>query len=355
MLQDFHARIPVCKKGYHWWAACIGNGPDKADFLQVNAGDAEYYAGQGASDEHFRFYNPFDNPALFQLFAELDVEDCKNNRETIERFTSEFGEIAPEWRTSKSLEQHFPREVLRMRVAIRLWRAIQDQDAAVLGEFIQWHKLNFPREDDQVMTRSTDPLVKELTAFGWSESEMFDPDGFVRRTFGQNGPFYGWGVVDTPLRNPQSENIPRRWCGRKNTEKEMVKCAAELLDDTVSFHTDGGMKTHIARSPNGALTIQTEPTSLRVALWLQLASAVADNKQFPRCKYCEKPFYVGPNQFGRAAPRDKLFCTVTCRVKAFQKRQAVARQMRAEGHKLSEIAKAVESDVKTVKGWLSKK
>jgi ferredoxin len=88
-------------------------------------------------------------------------------------------------------------------------------------------------------------------------------------------------------------------------------------------------------------------------MWMQFASAVADEKQYQQCAFCHKWFSKGEAAAGRRRRReDQTFCTQSCRVKAYQHRQTKARQMRRNGTKLPDIARTVATDLPTLKKWL---
>ena len=83
---------------------------------------------------------------------------------------------------------------------------------------------------------------------------------------------------------------------------------------------------------------------------LQLSMALVGDSRFRECPTCGQPFEISRNR-GRS---DKQFCSQNCRVKCYQRKKARARQLFKEGRPLKQIADEVESDVKTVKGWVSK-
>ena len=52
---------------------------------------------------------------------------------------------------------------------------------------------------------------------------------------------------------------------------------------------------------------------------------------------------------------DKQFCSNACRTKAYRKRQAEAVRLHGEGRSLEEIARDLDSDPGTVRGWIERK
>jgi hypothetical protein len=98
----------------------------------------------------------------------------------------------------------------------------------------------------------------------------------------------------------------------------------------------------------GGLALQVKPRSLLAALWLQFARAVAGNKQYRACRTCGQPYELDP----KIARKSRQYCSEACRSRAYRGRKERAQALAAEGKSPKEIAEELESDVKTVKGWL---
>ena len=103
-----------------------------------------------------------------------------------------------------------------------------------------------------------------------------------------------------------------------------------------------------ATSKNGISDLRTMTYSLYDAMILQCIEALTENKRYRRCETCGKPFEVTP-AFNRS---DRIYCSDNCRVKAYQARRKRAKEMRAEGHTLREIAKELECNMETTKKWM---
>lgn len=93
------------------------------------------------------------------------------------------------------------------------------------------------------------------------------------------------------------------------------------------------------------------PENLLQAMLLQFAAAVSEDKQFRACRECGRWFELVPG----ARQDYRLTCSATCRIRTYRKRMASAREMRAAGKPVREIAKALEVDEETVKKWLQAK
>ena len=94
--------------------------------------------------------------------------------------------------------------------------------------------------------------------------------------------------------------------------------------------------------------VKATVTGLGNVLKVQLAEAIAGNKQYRSCEQCSKPFELSP-EFNRA---DRLFCSDNCRVKAYQGRKRRAIALRQEGKSLRQIVRETNTDIETARRWL---
>jgi hypothetical protein len=89
---------------------------------------------------------------------------------------------------------------------------------------------------------------------------------------------------------------------------------------------------------------------MATALWLQLADAVVNQRDYARCRVCAKWFELSPE----ASRSHRRFCSDACRVSAYRGRQSLARQMYFQEQKtFEEIAEALQSRVATVRKWIT--
>jgi hypothetical protein len=244
----------------------------------------------------FRKYDVIrDTPALFWAFAELSPTP-----DAIKAFADRYGLAFKPVERYWSLGE-WKNEIADMNAAVRLWRALLDQDPDGLKEHVAWTRAGLewlgPLADCSVYLRDKS---------------------------------YRAGDILFPAR--------------------------DLLDQTFSLKATAGIKVIPGRLPNGALDIQLQVEMLADALWLQFAMAVAENKQFRRCQWepCGRMLAVSPDRpgKGRRGRSDRQFCSDSCRVKAYLRRRETAIEMRSKGAKLREIAKAVDVDMKKLKDWL---
>ena len=90
-----------------------------------------------------------------------------------------------------------------------------------------------------------------------------------------------------------------------------------------------------------------ETRELEDVLYSQLLLAVAADKFFRQCLSCDKYFEV-PNP---THSKSRRYCSNTCRVRHFQRRQAEAKRRLAEGQSAVEIAQNLDLNVDTIKKW----
>ena len=89
--------------------------------------------------------------------------------------------------------------------------------------------------------------------------------------------------------------------------------------------------------------------TLMSAVWLQFAIVVNENLSYRRCRDCGTWFEVAP----RAARASRQFCSTSCRSKAYRDRQDSARRLYTAGETFEAIAEVLESDVATVRKWIT--
>jgi hypothetical protein len=128
----------------------------------------------------------------------------------------------------------------------------------------------------------------------------------------------------------------------------------EDLSDYLFGHTgqDGG--TGLAAVADwdpkrGRPAFRFEAPTLVVALWVQLADAVSNDRTFGRCRECGRWFAVAPG----AARGHRRTCSNACRSRSFRERQGRARQMYTAQKSFEEIATELDSDVATVRKWIT--
>ena len=267
-------------------------------------------------------YRPLvEQPGLFRRFAELEESEL-----AIVKFASQFGPlfhpdhrvVAP-WHTQQV-----------SRVPAEYWDTLR-WDALVSGTPLQWgyqiRRLRGVVELQEAIISGDPDNIDSLVSWSGTTATL-DGDG--------------WPIpleIDAASRN-------RR-----------LQVAMALRDEVISRglgsrpRQRGVVRLHMSR---GALRIR--PTNLLGVMWLQLAAAVEEGKNFRRCPARDCPvvwFEVSTGPLG--VREDAEHCSARCRHTAYRDRKASARQMHRDSIPVSEIAKRLKTDARRVRSWLGKK
>jgi hypothetical protein len=133
---------------------------------------------------------------------------------------------------------------------------------------------------------------------------------------------------------------------------DLVKPALHYVQSTINNQLEGRASPRLLWDANRErLGLYIVPDGLVGALWLQFARAVERDSRFRQCAECCLWFELAPG----TARADKLYCSTPCRTKAYRKRQAEAVRLHGEGHAVDDIARELESDPETVRGWIKRK
>jgi hypothetical protein len=123
------------------------------------------------------------------------------------------------------------------------------------------------------------------------------------------------------------------------------------LQDLISSHLRQRLEVRFEKDPKaGGMSLEIAPLNLIGALWLQFARAIVGEKQFRKCLTCERWFEVSPEVFRT----NRLYCSEGCRSRAYRARRERAVELAAEGKTPKQIADELDSDIKTIKGWLKR-
>jgi hypothetical protein len=291
-----------------------------------------------------RWYEPFqDEPALFRKFA-----DMPPSPEYILQFANEYGNLGEFERELGPGETSLGMRIVKaepligwvgmirsMRQAVSLWDLAMDGDMEALEERMFW-------EENLVVYRP--PSLSKLLGAHQDRWNF-------------------WIGIEPP--DPHVELFDDRYVLR-NSEHDQSQ-SVRLFGDIVAaalFTVQRIINPWLIgdpdrRGPFLRLDMEIEskrprlrhwPSNLATALWLQFATAVSENRRYHLCKECGRWFEV-PRRGGRIS---REYCSNSCRTIAYRGRQEKARQLHSEGKPLKEIAQELGSDVKTVKGWISK-
>jgi hypothetical protein len=219
-----------------------------------------------------------------------------------------FGEHVDEW----------VHEILVMRLAVDLWESARRGDSDHLDRMISWDP-----EGTRVMIdthpeleRGQVPQTPAHVHRAVIADERLDPDILAR--------FVPGDAIGPALH-----------------------CMQSLINEHLHHRASPRLLWEQSRDRLGLYIV---PDGLIGAMWLQFARAVERDARFRKCPECGTWFEVAPGR-GRT---DKQFCSNACRTKAYRKRQAEAARLHGEGRSIEDIARELESDPDTVRGWVER-
>jgi hypothetical protein len=220
-----------------------------------------------------------------------------------------FGEHVDDW----------IREILVMQLAVDLWESARQGDADHLDRMISW------AEDGTQVSINTHPELRR--------GQLPDEPAYVHRAV----------IADERL---DPEILGRFVPG--DSFGPALHCMQSLINEHLHHRASPRLLWEQNRDRLGLYIV---PDGLIGALWLQFARAVERDAQFRQCPECTTWFEVAPGR-GRA---DKQFCSTACRTRAYRKRQVEAARLHTEGRPLEDIARELDSDPDTVRGWIERK
>jgi hypothetical protein len=261
--------------------------------------------------------------------------DTEPSPDGVKAFADRFGPLGPDvarevplsdQRNAKGVPlgrgeslAHWHEEILTMRLAIDIWEAARDGDVSRLERRIIW------TEDGSGVRIYSHPEL--------ADGQLPDPPDRVER---------GW-IAGTHL----GDDVHERF-----VQGDLVKPALHYVQSKINAKLDGRASPRLLwDKKRERLVLYIVPTGLIGALWLQFARAVERDSRFRQCAECGLWFELAPG----TARADKLYCSTPCRTKAYRKRQAEAVRLHAEGHSIEEIARYLESEPDTVRGWVERK
>lgn len=211
-------------------------------------------------------------------------------------------------------------EILAMRHMVEVWEAARAGDSETLAEFIRWKGKAAKGEDawphTEVAYRGPRSRFERHAATFPIASETANPETLAR--------FQPGDVV-----------LPAWYALQRFVNKKLAEHGAVPK-----------MLWHI-HPRKSELEMHFVPQSLIGAMWLQFAHGITGNKEYRQCEQCGRWFEVAAE-----VRQDGKFCQGACRSRAYRARQSEARKLRAAGMAFGEIAKRLNSDAKTVRGWV---
>jgi hypothetical protein len=263
-------------------------------------------------DQTRNAYSPLQEvSALFRVFAEIQP-----TKEGVLTFANQYGslgvasffitasgpaEVQAFGRVGETLDR-WASEIARVKEAVTLLDQVRARDEAGLSQVLRWQEGPvegpFKEFPDSWFYQGTQGTVQVRGAF--TASNIFGP-------------------------------------------------ALSLITTWANEKLHGHTSLVLTTDQEGKYALELKLGTLLTAIWVQLANAVVEPVDYRKCKTCDRWFAVSDD--GRKA--DQAFCQDACKSKDYRGRKAKAQQMAAEGKSVETIAQAVQTDVKTIKSWLS--
>jgi hypothetical protein len=269
-------------------------------------------------------------PGLFRVFAETEA-----TYDGIKAFAGRFGALGGDITEQIPLYAHlngkgvalgtgeslsaWTTEILVMRFANDIWEAARNGDVGGLESVISW------TEDGSG--------VQILSHPGLAKGQLRAAPARAERAW----------IAATHL----DAGVLERF-----VPGDLVKPALHYVQSTINKRLEGRASPRLLwDAKRERLGLYIVPDGLIGALWLQFARAVERDSRFRQCAECAIWFELAPG----TARADKLYCSTPCRTKAYRKRQAEAVRLHGEGVSIDDIARKLESDPETVRGWIARK
>jgi hypothetical protein len=347
-------RLGVCVSGYHWVRAKYTIPPDDYPWCI----DAKPTVGRVLTNRPGTFqrrgYDPLAIPDLFRIFASTGTDP-----DSVLAFANQYGELGPHveivgGRRTKArlgvmeVAESYDRwraEILHLREAIRIWDAFHSGDDGLLRKVVcKWEE--------------TEPTVRERVRNHWlrqfrrhGDRGEFVPDDWWIAQFDDNGnldwyvPHHHYKVID---RNATDRELHKVELTRRQAARSFL--ADDANEYLLSF---SGVQLEERDRLVAEYKIQVEPQYLLGAMWWQLARLVVGEAALRQCKVCGRPMEISTGPHGARTNRE--FCTDACKLKDHRRKVREAKQMKAEGRTVQQIAKHFDTELATIKHWLIKR
>jgi hypothetical protein len=338
----------VATNGYRW-VRYEDVGPVRGPARQIGVGwvlTENHDTKDPTIQRRYVACDPFhDHPALFREFAEIPWA----NREAAIRFASKYGMLDADANQYYCMayplppgvhirsrpfsvpcdpEQYWTAEPAMFRVLIRVWESRKANRLKELASLLRWEKC--------------DP------GYTWvcrPDAMRDDAPGMLPRVVYRN-----WVRPESGTEGTEAPLLGVPWTGMESSDE----IADALLRQEISKGLDScGYRLRLVPDPSGNKTLdrfEVAPQNLLGALYLQLGQTIAGCREQRQCKECMKWFELVPQDKGR-----KEFCSDACKAKEYRERKKRAGELKDEGKTPKEIAEATNTDLKTIKKWVSTK
>jgi hypothetical protein len=157
-------------------------------------------------------------------------------------------------------------------------------------------------------------------------------------------------AVKTTMRRTPAQDAADRtaWqrVGMEPPHEQRRRRKASLFDMHLQH-----LQARMMFEPNEPPHLSYWPQNLLAAMWLQLALALAEGKEFVECKNCQRIFEISTDEMGFRSHRE--FCSGSCKTKDYRRRKRDALRLSASGTRLRDISDKTGTPEATVRAWLA--
>jgi hypothetical protein len=322
---------PISAESYAWM---IGTPTAEHSYAGLPSGTpipflVDQVVFRGTERRMPRRYNPLDEvPTLFLEFADIQCTFAE-----IADFVRRYGPLGGDarvqfgtrWKEKKVRLHGEPfsawiEGAAEMRLAIELWAIAKGRDdsSATLLEETRDGEIYFDLPPPLGHDATILLPVPEIEAL----ADRRDTDAIVsfwKRQITRDALMPA--TLDSHILVTSPDHHPER---RSIVEASGARAAASIIFiDVVNSALLGRTKPKISRYGSEAgfgqkFQFSLSPRSLLGAMWLQLAMAANDSRNYMRCSSCESWFELAP---GLGRP-DKTYCSTACRMRAYRRRKA---------------------------------
>jgi hypothetical protein len=332
-LSPDHFRWQVSPAGYRWEDRRFNPLHEFADGGEL---DGPVLVPQDCSAP--REYNPVAVPELFEAFG-----GCGLGEHSIRWFADRFGLLGvPVWLQDPELADRKVRarlspspqgeyiedwqdEILAMRAAVHIWYSIRAGRAREVQVLFPWGPLASPES----APRSADNIP--------GDALMVMPD--AHRDLESHYHRQVWGAVDRPVPGPRLESAEAAW-----------RLLLRLTNHRLGAHCAPHLVRRGGHDPSFLLRLS--PKNLLGAIWWQFARAITGEVTYRHCKVCKRLIELSVDYGFRA---DREFCSDACKFKDHRAKVRQAKELKAAGRTVRQIAKLLRTKPESVKRWLTKR
>lgn len=325
MREMFECRVHVYEPGYKWIETTEQEEPGERATWYLTTGQhvSPYTAPKG-----YLSYNPLALSGLFRDFAEVEptkdaILDFANAYGALNSNTRHIALKTDRGRLKFSGEgeplNDWIFQIAFMKRTIELWDMVRRRDTDGLAHHIRWERTE--RGMEAVYDHYPDVVPSNYLTPPVSPEVI---------------------VIASDLVNPQILETCQ--------PGDLILPALHVVMGAVNTHLFQESSIRLRwDAPHANLRLTTQTVGLHNALWLQFALAIDGGRDYRKCKGCGKWFELHPD----IHRSNSLFCGNACRQKGYRQRQAEAQRMQADGMGVEEIAQVLQTDAKTVQGWVS--